>query len=244
MVFPLLRLCALGALLLLTLGAARAAAQDPDQDREPIAWFAADVRGMFAKYPGDPALPPFLDVTEENLAKRGLGVVFGAHVYPLRMGRRIALGVGAEMFFSRGSKTLKPEQEDDEEKLPDGPTVDARLSGFSPQLSLNFGGREGWSYLTGGIGWTKFSTEVKLAAPGTPVTPVPPATPDAPAVDEPTDRVSTINYGGGARWFMKRHLAFTLDLRFYRIKPREATPKLPAMIGTRLLVLSAGVSFK
>jgi hypothetical protein len=236
MVLSICRLCALGALLLLTIGAAEAAAQDPDPDRAPIGWFAADARGVFAKYTGDDALPAFLDVTRENLARRGLGFTLGAHVYPVRFSRRVSLGVGAEVLFSRGSKTLKLESNGgEEEEVPDGPTVDARLSAFSPQVSLNFGGRDGWSYISGGIGWTEFSTEVKLETSGTPVT---------PGNDEKTPRTSTINYGGGARWYMKRHVAFSLDLRFYRVKASEATSKLPALAGTRLLMLSAGVSFK
>ena len=37
-----------------------------------------------------------------------------------------------------------------------GPTVNARFSALSPQVSLNFGTRDGWSYLSGGIGWARF----------------------------------------------------------------------------------------
>jgi hypothetical protein len=43
---------------------------------------------------------------------------------------------------------------------------------------------------------------------------------------------------------MKEHLAFVLDLRFYTIRPQEATPTRPALQRQRLLTLSAGVSFK
>jgi hypothetical protein len=235
------RVSTLSAVLLLSIGATGASAQDPDQDREPIGRFAADARGIFVNYPSDEALAAFLDVTPENLAGRGLGASFGAHVYPIRLGRRIALGLGAEVFFSRGSETLEPG--DDDAVAPESVTVDARLSGFSPQVSLNFGGREGWSYLSGGIGWTKFTTEVKSTG-GTPAAPTVPVTPTAPAGDGESGRTSTLNYGGGARWYMKQHVAFTLDLRFYVVKPREATTNLPALPRTRLLMLSAGVSFK
>ena len=31
-----------------------------------------------------------------------------------------------------------------------------------------------------------------------------------------------LNYGGGARWFNSPHLAFTFDIRFYAISPRDA----------------------
>jgi hypothetical protein len=231
----LLRICRLsapGALLLLTIDASSAAAQALDPDRQPIGRFAADTRIVSARYTDDPGLATFLDVTRENLAKRGLGIVFGAHVYPLRVGRHLAFGVGGEMMFSRGSKTLKTEADEDDEEPVDGPTVTARLSAVSPQVSLNFGGRDGWSYLSGGIGWTKFSSEVKSEA-------------GAPAASaDGTPRTSTINYGGGARWFMKKHVAFSFDVRFYAIRPQAGTPTLPALARRRLLMLSAGVSFK
>ena len=231
----MLRICrssAQGALLLLTIDASSAAAQTVDPDRRPIGRFAADARIVSARYTDDPGLATFLDVTRENLAKRGLGILFGAHVYPLRMGKHLAFGIGGEVLFSRGSKTLKTEPDDDEEEAVDGPTVTARLSAVSPQLSLNFGGRDGWSYLSGGIGWTKFSSEVKNEA-GAPATSA-----------EGTPRSSTINYGGGARWFMKKHVAFSFDVRFYAIRPQAGTSALPALARRRLLMLSAGVSFK
>jgi hypothetical protein len=65
----------------------------------------------------------------------------------------------------------------------------------------------------------------------------------APTGDEETPRASTINYGGGARWFMKKHLAFSLDLRFYTIRPQETSTRTP-LGRTRLIVLNAGVSFR
>ena len=39
---------------------------------------------------------------------------------------------------------------------------------------------------------------------------------DYPPDDEP---LNTINYGGGARWFIKPHVAFSFDVRFYAINP-------------------------
>jgi hypothetical protein len=232
------RVSAFCALCLLT-SVTVAAAQVTDPDHQPIGRFAADVRGVFANFADDPGLAEFLDVTQENLATRGLGVVFGAHVYPLRLGRYVALGLGGELMFSRGSKTLQVEEEDGDVVSPsEGPTVSARLSAVSPQFSLNFGGRDGWSYLSGGIGWTKFSSEVKNRIATTPTTPA------APAATDDTARTSTINYGGGARWFMKKHLALSLDLRFYAIRPQTGTPTRPTLKRATLLMLNAGVSFK
>ena len=64
-----------------------------------------------------------------------------------------------------------------------------------------------------------------------------------PVDEEP---LRTINYGGGARWFIKPHLAFSLDVRFYDIA--NGTPELglgfPGSPRTVLLVIGAGISIK
>ena len=41
------------------------------------------------------------------------------------------------------------------------------------------------------------------------------------------ERLTTINYGGGARWFAKPHLAFTFDVRFHEIDPGTPQGGLP-----------------
>jgi hypothetical protein len=200
--------------------APRAAAQEPE--KEPIGRFAVDARVALPRFPDDPETVSALGVTVENLPSRGLGLAAGVTFYPVRMGP-VALGVGGEWLQSRGRKTLDPV----EEGGVSGPTVTTRFSALSPQLSLNFGGRDGWSYVSGGIGWVAFTTERE----------------DAPVADAP-GRTRAINYGGGARWFAKEHLAFTFDLRFYRINPQEATVGRPAYGGRRLMVFSTGISLK
>jgi hypothetical protein len=222
-----IRARAVSACLLACLPAV-ASAQVVDPDRQPIGRFAADVRGAWGTLPDDPALAAALDVTEDNLATRALGLVFGAHAYPLRLGQYVALGFGGELLFARGRNTVEVEEGDE---AVAGPTVTARFSAVSPQVSLNFGGRDGWSYVSGGFGWSKYSTKVDPVPEG------------APTGDEETPRASTINYGGGARWFMKKHLAFSLDLRFYTIRPQETSTRTP-LGRTRLIVLNAGVSFR
>ena len=64
--------------------------------------------------------------------------------------------------------------------------------------------------MSGGIGWAQFTTELE----------------DAPVADA-TGASAPINYGGGARWFAKEHLAFTFDLRFYRSMRRRRPPGGP-----------------
>lgn len=230
------RIPALCALAVLAAGPIAASAQDAP-DRQRIGWFAADVRGVFARHPHDPAIATFLAVEQDNVPERGLGLAVGAHLYPLR-GRVVALGVGGEMLWSRASKTQPAATEGGDE----GPTVKSRLKALSPQLSLNFGHRQGWSYITGGLGWSELELEVVDAAVlGPPAGTSGGLTALAPAEPE---RTRTLNYGGGARWFMKKHLAFTLDLRFYVVGPKEATAAGPALPRTRLVMMSGGISMK
>ena len=208
------------AVAIVLLGSSSAAAQ---QEREPIGRFAADVRVALPRFPDDGATATTLGVAVDNLPNRGLGVAAGVNVYPLRTSR-IALGVGGEwLLFSNGSKSLDPETEGGTRS----PTVETHFSVLSPTVSLNFGGRDGWSYLSGGIGWAQFTTELESS----PVT-------------DPDGSVGSYNYGGGARWFAKDHLAFAFDLRFYKINAQEASTGRPAYGGRRMMVFSAGVSFK
>jgi len=54
-----------------------------------------------------------------------------------------------------------------------------------------------------------------------------------------SDKLKTLNYGGGARWFIKPHVAFSLDVRFYVISPGFAYI-FPATPRTTLLIIGAG----
>jgi hypothetical protein len=190
------------------------------QLREPIGRYVADARMTLARFKEDPGVAAAIGVRPVNLPTRGLGIVVGAHLYPLR-GRRVALGIGAEFLSARDRRTL-PTAEDEEE----GPTVETRLSSFSPQLSLNFGKRDGWSYISGGIGSALFTAE---------------------RIDEPVgggSRAKTINYGGGARWFTNKHLAVSVDLRFYSIAAQPGTATRPPFPKSRMMVISGGVALR
>jgi hypothetical protein len=205
-------------MFLLTGPAAMAHAQEP----EPIGRFAADVRVALPNFPDDAAIATALSVSSDNLPGRGLGMSFGMHVYPARMGK-VTLGIGGELLLTRASRTLEPATEGG----TPGPTVDAQFSALSPQVSLNFGSARGFSYVSAGIGWGGFTVE-REAAP----------------VDSADGRLQTFNYGGGARWFAKEHLAFTFDLRFHRYGSQEATTGRPAYPAGRMMIFSAGISVK
>jgi Outer membrane protein beta-barrel domain len=212
----MLRLRVLCSLTLLLTAAGTAAAQGS----EPIGLFAADVRVTFPKYKQTESVATALGVDTLDLPTRGLGLVFGAHVYPLRKGV-VTLGLGAELMASRRNRT----QETAAGTVAQ--TVQTRFSSFSPQISLNFGAKQGWSYISGGLGWGRFTTELESAP-----------LPDADG------RVKTINYGGGARWFVNDHVAVSLDLRFYAVNPQEASLGRPAFPRMTILAFSAGLALK
>jgi len=193
-----------------------------EREREPIGRFAADARVALPRFKDDPVIATAIRVTDDNLPTRGLGLSAGAHVYPVRMGK-VTVGLGGELLLSRGMRTREPAQAGGVA----GPTVKTTLSAISPQVSLNFGARRGWSYISGGIGWVTFTVERQ----------------DQPVADSQR-RPRAINYGGGARWFAKEHLAFTFDLRFYRIDAQEAATRRPAYPGMRLMVFSTGISLQ
>lgn len=207
-------------LLLLTFAAVASSAQA--QVNEPIGWFAADVRGVLARFKEDPAIASPIGVTSVNLPTRGLGASAGVHVYPWRR-RSVAFGIGGEVLVARDSRTLEPATA----TAAEGPTVTTRMTSATPQISLNFGRANGWSYISGGIGWASFTSERT----------------DRP-VGDPEGRTRAMNYGGGARWFMKDHLALSVDLRFYTINAQAAAVARPAFPRMRLMVISVGAAFK
>ena len=211
------------------LGAASATAQDPvpqppPLSEPPIGLFVVDARGVMANLKPSNAIAANVGLTEEtDLPGRGFGLAVGAHVYPLRR-QRFAIGVGVEMLLrARGSRTKAAASETE----PEGPTVVTRMSGFSPQVSLNFGKRTGWSYVSIGKGPASLVTELA----------------DDPFPDAETNP-SALNYGGGARWFATKHVAFTFDVRFYQVGAQAATTTRPAYPALTVTVLSAGISVR
>jgi len=132
------------------------------------------------------------------------------------------LFAGLSSLFSQGRRSPTSEETTTNSDLP---VIRTKFTTIAPQLSLNFSGTSGWSYISGGLGTSTFDV-------------------GPPEAERDDRRFRTINYGGGGRWFAKDHLGFSLDLRFYGISPQGGTDKLPALPRMRLVVLSIGVSFK
>jgi hypothetical protein len=213
--------------LLVLIGAATitprsAAAQETQPEDLPIGRYVADLRFNFPRFKQDPGVASSIGVTTENLPSRGFGLVVGAHFYPLRLGI-VTIGVGGEVSKATRGRTMNTGTD----AAPVEVGVNTRFSAVSPQISFNFGARDGWSYISGGIGWSTYTSE-NVAHP----------------LPDPESGTKTINYGGGARWFAKKHLAFGFDVRFYAVNPQLATATRPAFPRMTLLSLCGGISVR
>lgn len=181
-----------------------------------------DVRGTMPRFGSDPQLAASRGVKELELPGSGFGVDVDAQAYAFRW-KAVTFGVGGQLTIGRSHASAGT--------AADGTTARAvteRFTSFAPQLSFNFGNGNGWSYVSGGIGPSKWSIVPEGAAPL--------------AADR--DRLKTINYGGGARWFLNSRLAFTFDVRFYAIDPGQPELGMPGSPRTKLLILGAGVALK
>jgi hypothetical protein len=197
---------------------AAAPARAVPDNRIPV--FAADARGMFASLGEDTLTSASLYVPTGQMKSKAFGVQLGAHVYPWR-GKAMALGVGGEAalvsnsFETVDTTTLKPT----------GTIYNRNLEAYSVNVSLNFGKKNGWSYLTAGYGPVTFASYLSTLTR-----------------DDISDK--GLNYGAGARWFKYDHLAFTVDLRFYATPPANATLNTAPRLRNTVFVMSAGVSIK
>lgn len=192
------------------------------QQREPLPPFVVDLQGALPKLPTDVLFASPRGLADGTLPASGPGVNLGAHVYPLR-GGRVSLGVGASYQWVKGSRS--PEVEDGSSRDA-GPTVTTRFKGLAPQVSLNFGHRRGWSYLSAGLGRSSLTISRD------------------DALEEEAQSVSVLNWGGGARWFAKERLAFSLDVRIYRLPELAPSTVSAGHPATNLLVLNLGISLQ
>ena len=205
-----------GVALLLITAVIPAAAQDPGR----IGPFVIDIHGSFVNVGQDVDLAVNRGLSPDQLAGSGLGIDVGSHVYLFRY-RAVTFGVGVSAVFMETSRTPGPDDPD-----PEGPTVNTRFRALSPQLSFNFGDGDGWSYLSGGLGTSQMSVFEEQET-------------------EPSQRrAGTLNYGGGARWFIKPSLAFSFDVRLYAISPLEQTNTEPGSPRMTRVAISVGISIK
>jgi hypothetical protein len=212
--------CAVSAALILLSFAAPAAAQQKD----PLPIFAADLRGIFARHKTEPSVATSLGVETGNLPTRSFGLV-GGGVY-VRAAEDLLRPGGTVLFGGGGAALDLTGSEGGDAKSP---TVQRHFRSVTPEISLNFGHRNGWSYISGGFfGQSRLYLDRE----------------DAPATGAPLRK--TLTYGAGARWFTTNHLAFSVDVRWYSVaemQPPAGSTAVPEP-RTTLLVLSAGISLK
>lgn len=209
----------LGGLVAVALAASPARAQE----KLPLPWFVVDAQGALPKLPTDPALADPRGIAAASLPAWGPGFNVAAHLFPLR-GRRMALGVGVSYQWTRGSSS--PDVPEGSDPSLAGPAVTTRFTALAPQASLNFGHRRGWSYLSAGLGPSTLTISRDDFA------------------EEEGQGVSTLNYGGGGRWFARPRLAFSFDLRIYRLGALEISDLSAGHPAMNLVVLNLGVSFQ
>lgn len=190
-----------------------------EQEPPPIPHFVVDLHGTVGSFPDDPNLALSRGLDQLELPGRGLGGDLAVHAYPFKY-RAITFGIGGRVTTLRAHRT----QEASSLLRP----VTERFTYLGPQLSFNFGTGTGWSYISGGIAASTWSV-----------------VPDGSMAQPPDEeRLRTIDYGGGARWFAKPHLAFSLDVRLYAINPSSPAPGLSSGLRTTLFVVGVGVSLK
>lgn len=198
------------------------------QRRDPIGPYAFDLRGIFARHKQQPSVATDLGVQPANIPTRSIGLLAGVHWYPLHAGQ-VAFGIGGQLVIARGSRTLEPEptSASTTAQATATPTVLRHFRAIAPEVSVNFGHRNGWSYISGGLGRSQLFLERA----------------DRPVESAPGRK--TIHYGAGARWFVNHHLAVSLDLRWYAVSTQLASATGGvAQPHTTFLVLSGGIALR
>ncbi len=198
------------------------------QTVERLPWFAADLQGAWVGMPTAEGWVPTVSATTP-LPGRAWGFAGGLTAYPLKLGV-MTLGLGLSMH--RGKSTSAPLMSTaTKTAVPSTTAVTTQITSLLPQVSFNFGHRLGWSYLSAGVGRSKVVSSSE--AFGT-----------LPAQEVPEAWNSALNFGGGARWFMKPHLGAGFDVRFTKLGSRAAADGLPAAKRTQMLTISVGISIQ
>jgi hypothetical protein len=221
MLGPMIRRVAPAIVLILCAIAPDARAQDPPPALPPI---VIDLQGAFTRLPDDAELADSRGLETSELPGSALGGNVAAHLYLFRY-RAVTFGIGGHLTYVGGHQTPEDSPEGGSALLQ--PVTERVVSGGA-QLSFNFGTGDGWSYLSGGIGRT-----VWQIIPG-----------ERGALPADEERLKTLNYGGGARWFITRRLAFSFDVRFHAINPGTPTATLFGSPRTTLMVISVGGTIK
>jgi opacity protein-like surface antigen len=225
------------------------------QTKDPLPRFVVDAQGLFGGMPTTDGWVPAVPA-DTPIPGHGLGIGGGVHVYLLKLGlATFGIGGSAVMVRKAGSPLMTTAG------VATTPAVTTSVTSVNPQISINFGHRLGWSYLSAGYSSAKVkssSTAFTTPPPTTPPTTTPPTTTPPTTTPPPTTPANTIpaatapemwnpgfNYGGGARWFMKPHLAASFDVRFVQLSSRAATAQNPVFaLRSKMVNFMVGISIQ
>lgn len=198
---------------------------------ERLPWFAIDLHAGTVGLPQADGWVPVVSA-DTALPGRAWGGGVGATVYPLRLGI-MTLGVGGSFTTAKGkSESLTiVSGRGSTATTRVAPVVRTGITNLAPQLSINFGQKLGWSYLSAGLGRSKVTSSADAVG-------------STPGIVVPDAWNSALNFGGGARWFMKPRLGAGFDVRFVKLASRSATATLPAAKRTQMWTISAGISIQ
>ena len=211
--------------LVLLLASSKALAQE----REPLPWFVIDLHAASVGLPTAEGWIPAVS-GDTPIPDRAWGPALAATVYPIRAGI-VTFGFGAAFSTAQGKS--------DSLEIIEGsgatattritPTVRSRVTNLIPQVSINFGHKLGWSYLSAGVGRTKVDSRADYVGA---------------QVIVPAIWSQALNFGGGARWFMKPRLGAGFDVRFVKLGSRGSTPTVPSARRTQMITFSAGITIQ
>ncbi|HEY3158777.1 MAG TPA: outer membrane beta-barrel protein [Vicinamibacterales bacterium] len=184
--------------------------------QSPPGPYVIDVRGSMSGTPGGASFYPSVPANALT-PQRGFGFGAGAHVYPFRFGVS-RVGVGIDLARARGTAaspaTTATTSGSATTIVGSASAVDAAMTvtTVAPQLSFNFGTHDGWSYLSAGYGTAHTRAQVSTT---------PAAGDTTPGTATRERRSFVVNFGGGARWFLREHLAVGFDIRFHRLPAKQ-----------------------
>lgn len=203
------------------------------QEKFEIPPGVVDVRLSFARFGQSPELAGVYTLVAQELPGHGWGIEMGGHLYPFKY-RGLTIGVGGAIVTAGGRRNPgvpvsgRSQAPNVHTRFSTGfARRDAFTAFFNPQLSFNFAGSNGFSYVSGGLGTARLTIGIDGVEP-----------------DRPSASPKTINYGGGARWFITPHVAFTFDVRVYAISPVVVEGFGLVNPRMNLVFVSAGMSMK
>jgi hypothetical protein len=189
--------------------------------------YVIDLRGAMSGAPNSASFYPPVPTTI-RVPQRAFGFTAGAHVYVFRIGAA-RIGLGVDVMRARGTaRTDASEVQTTSAAAAEATGIfDAAMTmtTVAPQLSFNFGTHEGWSYLSGGYGPASTHAEVNVPASF------------GEQSGSRNRHMSAVNFGGGARWFLRERFAVGFDVRFHRLLASDGA-------SMQAVGLSVGVSLR